>query len=319
MSPLKPGRIMADNRDRGLPGRADRLRRGSKPPLTDREAQAASFIRRRKVQTMRRIGLSVGAAVLVVGGLWMWSAGAFPAIAAAASNAVPSISDLSGLTVASVDVSGTKNLEPDEIIIAAGVEDGQKIGDIDLDVVRERVESVGWVRKARVSRILPGTIQIAVAERVPYALWQEKRKLRVIDRDGVEITRQDLAHFAQLPLVVGEGAPAHARALFEIMETEPALAARVKAAVRVGDRRWDLHFDNGATVRLPETGADDAWQRLAAIERSEGLLERDIVSVDMRLGDRMTVRLTPEAAQARKEEAAAAAKAAKALRDNGKG
>jgi cell division protein FtsQ len=101
------------------------------------------------------------------------------------------------------------------------------------------------------------------------------------------------------------------------MEGEPALSARVKAAVRVGDRRWDLHFDNGSTVRLPESGADGAWHRLAKLERQEGLLERDIVSVDMRLGDRMTVRLTPEAAQARRDAEAEAAKAAKALKNKG--
>ncbi len=306
MSPLNPGRILTGARDRAR----------AKPQMTDREAQAASFIRRRRIRSMRRIGVSVGGAVLVIGGLWMWAAGTFSAIAAAAPGMIPSISDLSGLTVTRLDIAGTKNLEPEEIIIAAGIEDGQKIGDIDLDVVRERVESVGWVRQARVSRILPGTIQIQVAERVPYAFWQEKRKLRLIDRDGVEITQQGLVHFARLPLVVGKGAPKHARALFEVMEGEPELARRVKAAVRVGDRRWDLHFDNGTTVRLPEKGAADAWHRLAGMEKDQGIMERDIVSVDMRLADRVTVRMTAEAAQARKEEEAAAAKAAKALKAN---
>jgi cell division protein FtsQ len=249
----------------------------------------------------------------------MWSTGTFAAIAEAAPEMVPSISDLSGLTVNEIDVSGIKSLEPEEIIIASGVEDGQKIGDIDLDVVRERVEAVGWVHSARVSRILPDTIQISVSERVPYAFWQQKRKLRLIDREGVEITQKDLVHFAKLPLVVGIGAPKHAKALFDLMESEPEFAKRIKAAVRVGDRRWDLHFDNGAIVRLPENGAEEAWHRLATIEKAEGILERDIVSVDMRLGDRMTVRLTPEAAQAKREAEAAAAKAAKALKENGKG
>jgi cell division protein FtsQ len=317
MSPLNPGYITPGTRDKAMPKRGEKLKRGPRQPLTDREAQAASFIRRRRVRTIRRVGIATGSVITVIAGLWMWQAGTFPAMAETATNMVPSISDLSGLTVTTVDVSGIKNLEPEEIIIASGIEDGQKIGDIDLNVVRERVESVGWVRKARVSRILPGTIQIAVSERMPYAFWQEKRKLRLIDREGVEITQQDLAHFANLPLVVGAGAPKAARALFEVMEGEPALSSRVKAAVRVGDRRWDLHFDNGSTVRLPESGADGAWHRLAKLERQEGLLERDIVSVDMRLGDRMTVRLTPEAAQARRDAEAEAAKAAKALKNKG--
>ncbi len=319
MSPLNPGRITPGSRDNAMPKRGEKLKRGARPQMTDREAQAASFINRRRVQRMRRIGMIVGGTVTVVGSLWMWTSGTFAAMAEAAPTMVPSISDLSGLTVTQIDVSGIESLEPEEIIIASGVEDGQKIGDIDLDVVRERVESVGWVRTARVSRVLPGTIQIAVSERTPYAFWQQKRKLRLIDREGVEITQKDLVHFAKLPLVVGEGAPKHAKALFDVMESEPALAARIKAAVRVGDRRWDLHFDNGSIVRLPENGADAAWHRLATVEKAEGILERDIVSVDMRLGDRTTVRMTPEAAQARRDAEAAAAKAAKALKDNGKG
>ncbi|MGE0668241.1 MAG: cell division protein FtsQ/DivIB [Sphingomonadales bacterium] len=311
MSPLKSGRKPAGAREKAG-------KRGARP-MTDREAQAASFIHRRQVQRLRRIGLIVGSSITVFGSLWMWSSGTFAAIAEAAPGMVPSISDLSGLTVTGIDVSGIHSLEPEEIIIASGVEDGQKIGDIDLDVVRERVESVGWVHSARVSRILPGTIQIAVSERVPYAFWQQNRKLRLIDREGVEITQKDLVHFAKLPLVVGEGAPRHAKALFDLVESEPDLAKRMKAAVRVGDRRWDVHFENGSIVRLPENGADAAWRRLASIEREQGVLERDIVSVDMRLGDRMTVRLTPEAAQAKRDAEAAAAKAAKALKDNGQG
>jgi cell division protein FtsQ len=296
-----------------------KAKRGTKPGPTGREAQAASFIRRRRVRTIRRAALAAGSTVALVGGLWMWQAGTFPVLARAAGEMVPSAYDLSGLTVAAVEVSGTRNLEPEAVILAAGVEDGQKIGDIDLDVVRERVEQIGWVRRARVSRILPDTIQIAVAERTPYAFWQEDRKLRLIDREGVEITKDDLAQFARLPLVVGDGAPAHARALFEMMEAEPTLATRVQAAVRVGDRRWDLKFDNGVIVKLPESGAEEAWHRLAVLDRHEGLLDRDIAIVDLRLADRMTVRETQGAAQARRDAEAEAAKAAKALKTQNKG
>ncbi|MEN3953132.1 cell division protein FtsQ/DivIB [Iodidimonas sp. SYSU 1G8] len=322
MPSLTPDRIAPESRSKSgrkaSAPRADKGKRAARPQMTDREAQAASFTRRRRVQAIRRISTAVGTSVVVIGGLWLWQAGQFPVLAAAASDMVPSVSDLSGLTVNEVEVTGTKNLELEEVILASGVEDGQKIGDIDLTVVREQVESIGWVRKARVSRILPGTIQIDISERVPYAFWQDNRKLRLIDREGVEITKEGLAHFAKLPLVVGEGAPRHARSLFEIMESEPSLAARVQAAVRVGNRRWDLRFDNGVNVQLPETDADKAWHRLAALDKNEGLLSRDVATIDMRLADRMTVRQTPEAAQARRDAEAAAAKAAKALREQKK-
>jgi cell division protein FtsQ len=320
MPPLTRDKIVPESRSRSGKASAPRAKakRAVRPPMTDREAQAASFTRRRRVQAIRRISTAVGTSIVVIGGLWLWQAGQFPVLAAAAGDMVPSVSDLSGLTVNEVEVTGTKNLELEEVILASGVEDGQKIGDIDLAVVRDQVEAIGWVRKARVSRILPGTIQIDISERVPYAFWQDNRKLRLIDREGVEITKEGLAHFAKLPLVVGEGAPLHARSLFEIMESEPTLAARLQAAVRVGNRRWDLRFDNGVNVQLPETDADKAWHRLATLDRHEGILSRDIATIDMRLADRMTVRQTPEAAQARRDAEAEAVKAAKALREQKK-
>jgi len=44
-------------------------------------------------------------------------------------------------------------------------------------------------------------------------------------------------------------------------------------------------------VKLPETDAAAAWARLAAMDRESALLARDVVSVDLRLPDRMIVRV----------------------------
>ena len=79
------------------------------------------------------------------------------------------------------------------------------------------------------------------------------------------------------------------------MEVLPELRARVKAYVRVGDRRWDLRLENGLSVLLPEDQPVEALAEVARMDRENGLLSRDIVSVDMRLSDRMVVKLTPDA------------------------
>ena len=100
--------------------------------------------------------------------------------------------------------------------------------------------------------------------------------------------------------MVGPGASRAAASLFQMLATEPQLGQRVVNAVRVRDRRWDLDFDNGVTVRLPEDGVADAWAKLAQLEREQKILGRDIAGVDLRLADRVVVRLTPEAMAARK-------------------
>ena len=69
MSPLNPGRISPESRrPKAAPQLAAKLKRSGRQPPTDREAQAASFIHRRQMQRIRRIGLIAGTAIAVIGG-----------------------------------------------------------------------------------------------------------------------------------------------------------------------------------------------------------------------------------------------------------
>jgi cell division protein FtsQ len=67
----------------------------------------------------------------------------------------------------------------------------------------------------------------------------------------------------------------------------------VKAAVRVGGRRWNLRLKSGADVQLPEDDTAAAWNRLAEYERSHQVLKREIRILDLRLPDRLIVRESP--------------------------
>jgi cell division protein FtsQ len=162
--------------------------------------------------------------------------------------------------------------------------------DVDPEIVRVRVEALEWVSRADVARLWPATLDVTLVEKEPYALWQTKGVTWLIDRSGDQITKEDIAEFAGLPLVVGPGAPQHAVELIEIMNRFPAIQRRVKASVRVGDRRWDLHLKNGMQVRLPEDGVEDALNRLTVLEQEQKIFERDVESVDLRLPDRLVVK-----------------------------
>jgi len=104
-----------------------------------------------------------------------------------------------------------------------------------------------------------------------------------------------LDRFAKLPLVVGEGAAGRAAELLDMLATEPDLAARVNAAIRVGGRRWNLRIDNAIDVLLPADTPASAWAQLARLERSSAILRRDVQTVDVRLPDRLVLRVNPEA------------------------
>ena len=139
------------------------------------------------------------------------------------------------------------------------------------------------------------------------ALWQHKGKVRVVDDEGVTLTDALRHSFDDLPIIVGEDAPAHARGLIDMLAAEPMVEERVEAATWVSERRWDLKLRNGVTVRLPEGDIGLALRRLAAAQEDDGLMDRDITLIDLRDSGRITVRTRPGAIEEyrkRQEEAA---------------
>ena len=159
--------------------------------------------------------------------------------------------------------------------------------------IRERLLAFGWVKDARVSRRLPDTLVIDIVERTPTALWQDKQKLALIDGEGVVLDRVPVDKMPDLPLVIGAGANSKAGQLKTIMAAVPAMQAQLASATWVGGRRWDLTFQSGETVALPEgeRPAKDALARFAKMDRSAGLLGRGLVRFDLRLPGKMIVRL----------------------------
>ena len=213
---------------------------------------------------------------------------------AAAEAHVLTASAAIGLSVQEVFVDGRVETPAPDVLRVLEVSRNAPILAFEPAAAKAELEKLSWVKSASVERRLPNTVYVSLVEREPLALWQRRGQLAVIDRDGVEIVGADVDRFANLPVVVGDGAPPRAAALLALLETEPALARHVAAAVRVGDRRWNLRLDMGGgrviDALLPEENLGAAWARLAELERDNGLFERAIIAVDLRLPDRLVVR-----------------------------
>lgn len=183
----------------------------------------------------------------------------------------------------------------DELHRAAAPEGATKPAQplVDVARIRDRLLAFGWVKDARVSRRLPDTLVIDIVERTPSALWQDKQQLSLIDADGVVLDRVPVDKMPDLPLVIGPGANSKASQLKSIMAAAPTMQAQLASATWVGGRRWDLSFQSGETVALPEGEgpAKDALSRFAKMDRSAGLLGRGLVRFDLRLPGKMIVRL----------------------------
>jgi cell division protein FtsQ len=210
-------------------------------------------------------------------------------LAAAGDRALAATAAL-GLVVSEINVEGRETTDAATIMAALAATRGTPMLAVSPSRAKQQLESLPWVRSASIERRLPGTLIVRLSERRPLAVWQHDGKLELIDKQGEVIPVKDLGRFAKLPTVVGERAAAHAAALLDLLGREPELAARVSAAVRVDNRRWNVRIDKAIEVLLPEEDLEGAWARLAALERQNSLLKRDVQTVDMRLPDRLVLR-----------------------------
>ncbi len=198
-----------------------------------------------------------------------------------------------GLILRDVLVEGRENTPLKDLRAVVNLELDQPILDINPQGLRERIEALPWVATASVERQLPDILHIRLNEHRPIAMWQHDGTFSLINKEGEVILTggDDIKVFAHLPLVVGEGAPEHTAQVLAILQSEPELNKKVKAAVRVSDRRWDIAMENGAFIRLPEDNPEKAWSRLAVYNKENLLFDKKLASIDMRLPDRIMVKI----------------------------
>lgn len=204
-----------------------------------------------------------------------------------------------GLGIDRVTISGIAQLTELEILNAAGITPRSSLPFLSVAETRERLERLPLVKSAAVRKLYPNELAVTLVEREPHALWQKHGELFVIAADGTVIDVFEDARFAYLPLVVGEEANLRTKDYLALLDAAGPLKPRIRAGTLVSGRRWTLKIDNGIDVRLPEHGTEAALGRLNKLEREQGILRKDVIAIDLRMADRVVVRLTEEAASAR--------------------
>lgn len=206
-----------------------------------------------------------------------------------------------GFRIASIALAGEHQLTREEILTIAGVTGRSSLLFFDAAEARARLKADPWIAEATVLKLYPGRLHIAVTERKAFALWQKDGKVAVISDDGTVVERYVSKRFADLPLVVGVGAETRAKDFLALLDQYPLVRGQLRAAILVAERRWNVMLDNGIDVRLPESRVEHALDTLVWLDRDNKILTRDIAAVDLRLPDRVTVRLSDEAFAARQE------------------
>jgi cell division protein FtsQ len=248
-----------------------------------------------------RRGLRIGALIVLAGGVgfggyFAWRQGS--ALVGSVSATVSGWPQFSGMTVQDISVEGRKLVSREAVMAALDIRRGDSLLNFDPRAARRRLESIEWVESAIVERRLPDTIYVKLSERAAVALWQRDSDFVLIDRQGRLVRTVDPNYYGYLPLIAGVGAPEQITALSLLLQEVPEIGKRVRAAVWVGQRRWNLTLDTMVQVMLPEVDAAVALKTLAELDKKQQLLSRDVLVIDMRLPDRLVVKPNPASAPA---------------------
>lgn len=244
--------------------------------------------------TLKRIGNWLAAGVLVAGVAAGVLAMQLPQMI---GTQLGEMIGAAGFRVRNIEIVGIDQADRAAVYDVAVGQTSRAMPLVHLEAIRDRLMQFGWIGDARVSRRLPDTLVIDIVERRAAAIWQYRQKLHLIDRKGVVIAPVDLADMPEnLPIVIGPGANAQASSLNVLMETAPALKPMLAGASWIGERRWDLRFQSGETLALPEgqAAAMAALRKFTAMDGRARLLGQGFVRFDMRMPDRFVVRVSKE-------------------------
>lgn len=239
---------------------------------------------------------ALGFAVVVIAGAWqlrghLYDAGA--AVVEAASTGLAS----AGFGIDAIDITGQDLTAESGILSALAIAPGTSLLAYDADAARKRVLALPAISDAEIRKAYPDRLMISVREKAPVARWSVDGATWLVDSTGTRLAVAPASGVRDLPLVIGQGAADDAGAIIRALGLYPELSRDIIAYSRIGDRRWDVLYDTGLRLQLPERGVTQALRHLDALERDHAILQRDLSLVDMRVAGNVFVRLVERTAE----------------------
>lgn len=243
-----------------------------------------------------RFGFGARLALLVLGAIsliiiisWFWHSSWPRKQLVRANNAAIRLTQKTGFAIEDVTVEGRHYTDRMALYEALGVTSGGAILAFDPQKAHDKIMALPWIDNVTILRSMPDRIIVRLKERQPIARWQHDNKTVVIDTNGKELSAAKPEQFANLPLVVGNAAPEQTQALLKLLQDFPVVSQVLKAAVRVGERRWNFYIHPNLLIRLPEHNARAALTRLVKLIEEQKILERNIIAIDLRDPTRMAI------------------------------
>lgn len=265
--------------------------------------ESARIAQARRIRAAIRKFVNMGAVFLLVSvvifSAWAFYFGIFSKWSDAIWDEFLQVTSDMGMNLKEIYLDGWHYTTDTEIMNAVtngGTEDmaGKPLFGVPIQDIKGRIEKMGWIKRAEIERRFPDSLRILIIEREPVAVWQYQGELGLVDRSGTIISKENLGDFSDLPVIVGEDANKHINSLLTFLTAEPELMKMVSSVIRIGGRRWNVRLKNNIEIKLPEENPDDAWRKLSDLHKEKKLLNRAIMSIDLRVEDRMFIQVLPD-------------------------
>jgi cell division protein FtsQ len=234
------------------------------------------------------LAMILGAAVVLA-----WFVASLAGLPAMAGQQIALLASDAGFEVRRVNVRGVERMNELKVYERVLGAREQAMPLVDLGALRNDLLQLSWVKDARVSRQLPDSLVVDIVERQPYAVLEKPGRLVLVDVTGHELEPISPANAKGKLLIRGMGASQQIGALDHLLDSAPALRPQVAQAQWVGNRRWNVTFNTGQVLALPQ-GDDESAKALIEFARLDGvnrLLGGKVASFDMRAPERIYMRI----------------------------
>lgn len=247
---------------------------------------------RLRAQRYKKIFAVISVTLIVMGGCFAGHyTGAFEKMRVYTKAETMRISSEAGFRVNEILVAGRQEIAKEELLETLTIKKDMPIFWLDINAAQQELMKISWVKNVTISRRLPSSIFVDLEEREPAALWQHDKQVDLVDRDGIILVTNNMEKWKDLPLIVGTGSVENLPQLADLLNAEPLVKNHIVSATRIGERRWDLQFDTGVVVKLPEEDVEFAIRRLVKVETEKQILSKNVKIIDLRKPERMVLEL----------------------------
>ena len=188
-----------------------------------------------------------------------------------------------GFIIKNIEIKGANRLNKKYILKIINAYKHVNIFSLNLEKIHQDIKKITWIKEGSVKIVYPDTIKIFLTEKEPIAILQNKDKNNLITKDGEIIFEKNINNLKySLPIIIGKNANQKIYSILEILKINKDVADNIWSLTFVNERRWDIHFNQGLTIRLPSKNVQQAWVKFVSLHENFNILNLGLTEIDLR-------------------------------------